>query len=86
MRVEGGGGGGGGGAYVRYFTATAHSCSADWETSLMTLYKEFGDNWSLQPGNKLYEREALMSKKAQEVWPVCIPPNHPDIFLLPRLV
>ena len=33
----------------------------------MTLYKEFGDNWSMQPGNKLYEREAVMCKKAQEV-------------------
>ena len=43
------------------------SCSADWETSLMTLYKEFGDIWSLQPGNKLYDREAVMAKKAQEV-------------------
>ncbi|KAL5499317.1 hypothetical protein EMCRGX_G010706 [Ephydatia muelleri] len=43
-----------------------YSCSADWESSLMTLYKEFGDNWSMQPGNKLYEREAVMCKKAQE--------------------
>ncbi len=43
------------------------SSTAEWEVSLMTLFREFGDTWNPTPGNKLYEREQLLSRKVAEV-------------------
>lgn len=43
-----------------------HSCTAEWEGSLLALYREYGDSWSPAPGNKLYEKEQLLTRKVQE--------------------
>lgn len=49
-------------AKEKYFSATG-----DWEACLVALYAETGDSWAPAPGNKLYEREQLTSKKSQEL-------------------
>lgn len=43
------------------------SSASEWEGSLLALFKEHGDTWNPTPGNKLYEREQLLSKKMAEV-------------------
>lgn len=59
-----------------------HSATGDWEACLVALYAETGDSWAPAPGNKLYEREQLTSKKSQEV-NILLPPS--SLFPLPSL-
>jgi hypothetical protein len=49
-------------AKEKYFSATG-----DWEANLLALFAEGGDSWAPGPGNKLYEREQLTSRKSQEL-------------------
>jgi hypothetical protein len=49
-------------AKEKYFSATG-----DWEACLLALFAEGGDSWAPGPGNKLYEREQLTSRKSQEL-------------------
>ena len=43
------------------------SATAEWEGSLLALYREVGDTWNPTPGHKGYEREALVAKRMEEV-------------------
>jgi len=43
-----------------------HSCSAEWEGTLLALYREVGDSWNPTPGSKLYEKESLLARKMDE--------------------
>ncbi len=42
------------------------SLTAEWEGSLLAIYQEQGDSWNPAPGNKLHDKEALLSKKVEE--------------------
>lgn len=51
-------------------TPSCCSCSAEWEGTLLALYREVGDSWNPTPGSKLYEKESLLARKMDEVSPV----------------
>lgn len=44
-----------------------YSTTAEWEASLLAIYSESGDSWNPTPGNKLYEREALLCRRMEEI-------------------
>ena len=50
-----------------HFVISPCSATAEWEGSLLALYREVGDTWSPTPGHKGYEREALLAKRMEEV-------------------
>ena len=49
-------------AQDRYF-----SICSEWESHLMIMYKEFGAAWEPCVGNKLYEKEQVISRRVDEV-------------------
>jgi len=51
-------------------TPSCCSCSAEWEGTLLALYREVGYSWNPTPGSKLYDKETLLARKMDEVSPV----------------
>lgn len=42
------------------------SVVGDWEVVMLELYQEQGDSWNPAPGNKLHDREALLSRRVED--------------------
>ncbi len=42
------------------------SVVGDWEVVMIELFQEQGDLWDPTPGNKLHDRETLLSRRVQE--------------------
>lgn len=43
-----------------------HLSAAEWEGTMLALYREQGDSWNPAPGNKLYEKEAALTRRRDE--------------------
>ncbi len=54
-----------------------YSCCSEWENHLTVMYREYGASWEPTVGNKLYEKEQVISRRVDEVsdsneWPACL--------------